>query len=103
MPEFVQPAAPKPYATIRFRVEAAADLEALATATGQTLTPKGLLSNAESNSDTEGRLRMALSLREQHPDVVKVVRRCKRWHHRVDYSGFKNNQLHQIDCAGSQQ
>jgi len=40
MPEFVQPAAPKPYATIIFRVATAEDLEKLAKATSQKLTAK---------------------------------------------------------------
>ena len=33
----------------------------------------------------------AESLKEQHPDVVEVVWKFQRWHHEVDYSGFKNN------------
>ena len=35
----------------------------------------------------------ATSLRDQHPDVVRVVRKFKRWHHQVDYSPFANNRL----------
>lgn len=43
--------------------------------------------------DTDNRLEFAESLREQHPDVVKVVWRYNRWHHDVDYSSFKDNKL----------
>jgi len=38
--------------------------------------------------DGDNRLKFAESLRDQHPDVVKVVKRFGRWHHHVDYSGF---------------
>lgn len=33
------------------------------------------------------------SLAEQHPDCVKVVWKFNRYHHEVDYSGFKDNKL----------
>lgn len=35
------------------------------------------------------RLAFAQSLADQHPDRVKVVWKFNRWHHSVDYSGFK--------------
>lgn len=38
------------------------------------------------------RKRFAESLRDQHPDCVKVVWRFHRWHHLVDYSKFARNQ-----------
>lgn len=41
----------------------------------------------------DGRLRMAESLREQHPDVVKVTQKWGRPQHHVDYSQFRFNQL----------
>lgn len=41
----------------------------------------------------DGRKKMAESLAEQHPDIVKVVWKFKRWHHQVDYRAFKNNKL----------
>jgi hypothetical protein len=37
----------------------------------------------------DGRLKMALSLAEQHPDVASVTWKWGRWQHHVDYSGFK--------------
>jgi hypothetical protein len=52
---------------------------------------------ATRNTDTDGRRKMAESLRAQHPDIVEVVRRFGRWHHLVNYKGFKNNALIKID------
>jgi hypothetical protein len=42
---------------------------------------------------THDRLEFAQSLQQQHPDVVKVVRKYGRWHHQVDYRPFKGNKL----------
>jgi len=39
------------------------------------------------------RKKFAESLKEQHPDCVEVVWKFNRWHHQVDYSTFKNNEL----------
>jgi len=41
----------------------------------------------------DGRLKMAQSLQEQHPDVVTIKRRWGRWQHVVDYKPFKRNRL----------
>lgn len=41
----------------------------------------------------DGRLLMAQSLVEQHPDVTKIYRRWGRWQHLVNYKPFKNNRL----------
>jgi hypothetical protein len=41
----------------------------------------------------DGRLRMAESLREQHPDVVQIKRRWGRWQHVVDYRPFASNEF----------
>jgi hypothetical protein len=41
----------------------------------------------------DGRLAMARSLQQQHPDVVKVSRKWGRWQHQVDYRPFKGNRL----------
>ena len=43
--------------------------------------------------DTNERLEFAESLRDQHPDVVEVVRRFGRWHHKVNYKPFKRNEF----------
>ena len=50
------------------------------------------------NTDTiynkgDERLEFAESLRDQHPDIVEVVRRFGRWHHKVNYKPFKKTQL----------
>jgi len=47
--------------------------------------------------DTNKRLEFAESLREQHPDVVETVWKFNRWHHKVDYKGFKDNKLIRAD------
>lgn len=41
----------------------------------------------------DGRRAMAESLREQHPDVVTISWKFKRWQHQVDYRPFKANRL----------
>lgn len=41
----------------------------------------------------DGRLKMAQSLCEQHPDVSKIIWRWGRWQHYVDYRKFKLNKL----------
>ena len=41
----------------------------------------------------DGRLKMAESLRDQHPDCVKITQKWGRPQHQVDYSSFKKNKL----------
>lgn len=41
----------------------------------------------------DGRLEMAKSLQQQHPDVTKITWKWGRWQHQVDYRPFKNNKL----------
>jgi hypothetical protein len=43
--------------------------------------------------DNDNRKKFAESLREQHPDVVRVTWKFNRWHHHVDYRPFKGNKL----------
>lgn len=50
------------------------------------------------NTDTiyntgDNRKEFAESLQRQHPDIVQVVWRFNRWHHEVNYSGFRRNKL----------
>lgn len=45
------------------------------------------------NDGQDGRLLMAQSLQQQHPDVVKITRKWGRWQHSVDYRPFKGNRL----------
>lgn len=58
---------------------------------GQTMTVKG--GNTDELYQGDGRLLMAQSLQQQHPDVVKITRKWGRWQHQVDYRPFKNNRL----------
>lgn len=61
----------------------------------RTMTMKG--GNTEElyrlDGQKDGRLLMAQSLQQQHPDVTKIVRKWGRWQHSVDYRPFKNNRL----------
>lgn len=41
----------------------------------------------------DGRLKMAESLRDQHPDIVKIVHKWGRWQHHVHFKIFRANQL----------
>lgn len=56
-----------------------------------TLRMKG--GNTDELYKDDGRKKMAESLQEQHPDIVKVVWKFNRWHHQVDYKEFKSNKL----------
>lgn len=57
-----------------------------------TLTMRGGNTD-ELYKHTNERLEFAQSLQQQHPDVVKIVRRYNRWHHEVDYRPFAGNKL----------
>jgi len=41
----------------------------------------------------DGRLKMAKSLRDQHPDLCTVTWKFNRWQHHVNYDVFKKNKL----------
>jgi hypothetical protein len=56
-----------------------------------TMTNRG--GNTEELYKGDGRLKMAESLHEQHPDVATITWKWGRWQHQVDYSGFKRNAL----------
>lgn len=56
-----------------------------------TMTMKG--GNTEELYSGDGRLKMAQSLQEQHPDVVGITWKWGRWQHQVDYREFKKNRL----------
>ena len=47
----------------------------------------------------DGRYKMALSLRNQHPDVTAIVERYGRWQHFVNYDRFRNNKLMRSSVA----
>jgi hypothetical protein len=56
-----------------------------------TMTMKG--GNTDELYQGDGRLEMAKSLQDQHPDIVKVTKKWGRYQHHVDYSSFKKNKL----------
>jgi hypothetical protein len=58
-----------------------------------TLTMKGGNTDELYKAQTNNRLEFAESLRDQHPDVARVVWRYNRWHHEVDYRGFQTGDL----------
>ena len=49
--------------------------------------------NTEAFYDSEGTLPKSQMLVKMHPDVTRLVWKFRRWHHHVDYGGFKNMQL----------
>jgi hypothetical protein len=44
----------------------------------------------------DGRLLMAQSLQEQHPDVASITWKWGRWQHHVDYRPFAGNRLIEV-------
>lgn len=56
-----------------------------------TLTMKG--GNTDELYQGDGRLKMAQSLVDQHPDVTTITWKWNRWQHHVDYRPFKKNKL----------
>ena len=60
----------------------------------QSMTMKG--GNTDELYVDDGRLRMAESLREQHPDCVTVSWKWGRPQHHVDYSAFRFNKLRPV-------
>ena len=56
-----------------------------------TLTMSG--GNTDELYKDDGRLQMAQSLVDQHPDVVRIYKRWGRYQHLVDYRPFKGNLL----------
>lgn len=56
-----------------------------------TMTMNG--GNTDELYKDDGRLKMAQSLVDQHPEIVKVSWKWGRYQHHVDYSFFKKNRL----------
>lgn len=56
-----------------------------------TLTMKG--GNTDELYQGDGRLKMAESLRDQHPDLVTITCKWGRWQHQVNYRPFRRNKL----------
>jgi len=60
----------------------------------RTMTVKGgLTDHYQKKGEVDGRLEMAKSLVQQHPDCVKIVWKWGRWQHKVDYRKFRGNKL----------
>ena len=61
----------------------------------QTMTMKGGNTDElyKQDGDMDGRLLMAQSLVDQHPDIASVSWKWDRYQHHVDYSGFRRNKL----------
>jgi len=56
-----------------------------------TMTLKG--GNTDELYQDDGRLKMAKSLQEQHPDICTITWKFGRWQHQVNYDVFKKNKL----------
>jgi hypothetical protein len=56
------------------------------------MTMKGGNTDAIYNSG-DNRFEFANSLKQNHPELVKIVWRYGRWHHDVNYLPFKKNRL----------
>ena len=56
---------------------------------GKATTQKIKGGNTKEFYDGEGTLPKSQMLEDMHPDVAKVVWKFNRWHHHVDYTGFK--------------
>jgi len=57
-----------------------------------TMSMKGGNTEMLYNIDN-GRLKMALALKQKHPRLVKITQKWGRWQHSVDYRPFKGNKL----------
>ena len=63
---------------------------------GKITTQRMKGGNTEEFYEDEGTLPKSQMLEKLHPNVAKVVFKFNRWHHQVDYSQFKKNQLIKI-------
>lgn len=60
---------------------------------GKVTTQRMKGGNTEEFYKHEGTLAKSQMIADLHPDVAKVVWKFNRWHHHVDYSPFKDNEL----------
>jgi hypothetical protein len=56
---------------------------------GKITTQKMKGGNTDEFYAKEGTMNKSQMLKDMHPDVTEVVWKFNRWHHQVDYSGFK--------------
>lgn len=54
--------------------------------------------NTDEFYSDEGTIPKSQMLVDMHPDVTKMVYKFNRWHHVVDYSGFKQQLTHKKNC-----
>lgn len=78
-------------ATVLFTAFLAFKLTTMSVRGGNTETLYAGVGSTDKTSD--GRWLMAESLRQQHPDVVKITQKWGRWQHHVDYGRFRANKL----------
>lgn len=60
---------------------------------GKVTTQRMRGGNTDELYRVEGTKKKSQMLADMHPDVTKVVWKFNRWHHHVDYRGFKANKL----------
>ncbi len=65
-----------------------------------TMTMKG--GNSDELYQDDGRLKMAESLRDQHPELVEITHKFGRWQHHVNYRLFKNRLILRDDFEASE-
>lgn len=70
---------------------------------GKVTTQRMRGGNSKEFYDHEGTLAKSRMLTEMHPDVSKLTWRFNRWHHHVDYKGFKRNKLIRKDSFVSKE
>lgn len=75
------------WCTINFNAFLAKTVTTMAISGGMT----DLYKKAQGKED--GRLKMAMSLVEQHPDVTTITWKFSHWQHHVNYEPFKHNRL----------
>lgn len=66
---------------------------------GKITTQRVSGGNTEEFYEKEGTLPKSQMIADLHPDIAVVKWRFRRWHHEVDYSGFKKNRLIRIGDA----
>jgi len=65
---------------------------------GKVTTQRMKGGNTKEFYKAEGTRAKSQMIADLHPDVASVVWRFNRWHHHVDYSGFKSNRLKSRQC-----
>lgn len=69
------------------------DINAFLVDKSTTMTMRGGMTEYYLSDDCKDRYTFAKSLKDAHPDVVKITKKFGRWHHHVNYKPFRNNKL----------